>query len=194
MGYPYNSTVQNIDAVRFGSVEVAITATLGTTSGTTYTNLGVAKGVSFKEEVTRAVVGGDNAAPQYHIVKQRVVISGTLVEYDPADWNVIRGGIDIYTTSTGDGGHKSVDSGGKHAQSAFQVQLTNSVETTSATTKTLKFNAWKCFDVGGLEFALQPDEDENPMEMPFEFMAVPDSTRGTSEGLLFRIEDMQSTS
>jgi len=193
MGYPYQSSVQNIDAVRFGSAKIEISATIGTTTAT-FTNLGIAKGVSFKEEVTRAWVGGDNAEPRPLVVKQRAVISGSLVEYDPKAWDIIRGGIDIYTSSTGDGGHKGVESGGLHTQAAFQVQLTNITVSSDPTTGDFRINAWKCFDNGGLEFAFQPDEDENPMEMPFEFTAVADSTRGTSEGLLFQIIDEQSTS
>ena len=34
MGYPYQSSVQNIDAVRFGSAKVEVSATVGTTTAT----------------------------------------------------------------------------------------------------------------------------------------------------------------
>ena len=51
----------------------------------------------------------------------------------------------------------------------------------------------KCYDNGSLQFAFQPDEDENPMGIPFEFIVVPDTTRSVGEQL-YRIKDMQSTS
>lgn len=197
MGYPYQTSVQNIDGVRFGGAKLEVTATIGTTAGTTYTNLGVVKGLTIKEDVTRAWVGSDNAIPRPLVAKQRVVISGTFVEYDPTAWDIIRGGIDIFTTGGVTPSTKKVQSGGYHAQLPFQVQATNYTVTTSAvgdSTYDLRLNVWKCFDNGGLEFAFQPDEDENPMEMPFEFLGVPASSRTLASGKLFQICDEQSTS
>ena len=49
MAHPFQTTVQNVNAVRFGSAQVSITATLGDTSGATYTDLGVAQGVTFAD-------------------------------------------------------------------------------------------------------------------------------------------------
>jgi len=207
MGYPYQTSIQNIDAVRFGSAKMEVTATIGSTypawttgastGGSTYINLGIVRGLTVKEEVTRAWVGGDNVDPRPLVVKQRMIISGTLVEYDPLAWNTMRGGIDVYAASTGDSGHKEVDIGGIHIQDPFQVQATNQTVTTSAvgdTTWDMRINVWKCYDNGSLEFAFQPDEDEGPMEMPIEFLVVPDTTRNIADGLLYQILDEQSTS
>lgn len=197
MAYPFNTTVQNIDAVRFGSAQIAICTAIGTT-GTTeaYVDLGVAQGVTFKEEITRAWIGGDNAKPQPRIVKQRAIISGTLVEYDSSAWETMRGGIDLYTTGTfGVAGPSSriMETGGKRTQTAFQTRLINSLVTTSATSRFFQIHAWKCYDNSALEFAFQPDEDENPMGIPFEFVVVPAASKAVGTKL-YRIKDSQSTS
>lgn len=194
MAHPYQTDVQNIDTVRFGSAQIAITGTLGATANTTYWDLGVAQGIIFKEEIMRAWIGGDNAEPEPRVIKQRAIISGTLIEYGSSAWEMIRGNIDIYTTETGAySSTKRTETGGLRAQDAFQVRLINSIVTTTSATRTLEILAWECYDNSALEFAFQPDEDENPMGVPFEFIAMPDTTRAVGSQL-YRIKDSQSTS
>jgi len=191
MAHPYQTSVQNSDAIRFGSCKVEIGAT---TTG--YTDIGVAKGVTFSEEVTKAIIGSDNAPETHFVRKQRVVVSGTFVEFDPNHWNTLRGGIDIYTSSTGDGGHKKLETGGKHPMSSVAIQLTNTIATTAATggtTQSLILNVWKAYFDGPFTLAFQPDEGEEPMEIPFQFTGVP-ATSKTVGQQLYRITDEQSTS
>ena len=188
MGYPYQSSVVNSDAVRFGSCKVEMGATTAS-----YTTMGVAKGVTFSEEITKAIIGADNAPETHFVRKQRAVISGTFVEFDPNHWNTLRGSIDVYTSSTGDAGNKKLETGGKHPQSSVALQLTNSVETTDGTTKKLTLNVWKAYFDGPFTLAFQPDESEDPMEIPFQFTAVPSSTKTVGQQL-YRITDEQSTS
>lgn len=188
MGYPYQTTVQNGDAIRFGSMKVEVGA-----STSSLTNIGVARGVTFEEQLTYAWIGGDNAALQRRVTMQRAVISGTFVEYDPSAYNTMRGGIDVYTSSTGDGGKKIIESGGKHPQSARVVQLTNYTVSSDPTTKYLRITVWNAYYDGNMTMAFMPDEDENPLEIPFSFIGTPGSTRAVGQKL-YKIEDQQSTS
>ncbi len=193
MPAPYQTEIQNIDAIRFGSMKVE--AGSGTSS---LTNLGVAKGITFEEQITYAWIGMDNAQRQRRIVKQEVVISGSLVEFDPFALNIIRGGIDVYTSSTGDGSKKILETGGKHAQTPKIWELTNLTVSSDPTTKLLRLTVYKGFFDGNMTLAFQPDEDENPMEMPFSIIGVmstgtTDSTYIPGQGL-YKIEDFQSTS
>ena len=193
MPAPYQTTVQNIDAIRFGSMKVE--AGSGTSS---MTDLGVAKGVTFEEQITYAWIGMDNAQRQRRVVKQEVVISGSLVEFSPEDLNIIRGGIDVYTSSTGDGSKKILETGGKHVQTPKVWELTNTTVSSDPTTKLLRLTVYKGFFDGNMTLAFQPDEDENPMEMPFTIIGImstgtTDSTYVPGTGL-YKIEDFQSTS
>ena len=188
MAYPYQSSVQNSDAIRFGSCKVEVGATTSS-----YTEIGVAKGVTFSEEVTKAIIGQDNAPETHFVRKQRVIVSGSFVEFDPNAWNTMRGSIDVYTSSTGDGGSKKLETGGKHSMSSVAIQLTNSMETTDSTTKKLILNVWKAFFDGPFTLAFQPDEGEDAMEIPFQFTGVPSSTKDIGQQL-YRITDEQSTS
>ena len=193
MAYPFQTDIQNIDAIRFGSMKMEVGATTAA-----LTDIGVGKGITFEEQLTYAWIGMDNATRQRRVVKQEVVISGSLVEFSPEDLNVIRGGIDIYTTSTGDGGKKILQSGGKHAQTGKIWQLTNVTVSSDPTTKFLRLTVYKGFFDGNMTLAFQPDEDENPMEMPFSIIAI--ASTGTTEAAvvpgqnLYKIEDQQSTS
>ena len=193
MPAPYQTTVQNIDAIRFGSMKIEVGATTAA-----LTDVGVAKGVTFEEQITYAWIGMDNAQRQRRVVKQEVVISGSLVEFSPEDLNVIRGGIDVYSSSTGDGSKKILESGGKHAQTPKIYQLTNVTVSSDPTTKFLRLTAYKGFWDGNMTMAFQPDEDENPMELPFSIICV--MSTGTTASTfvpgtgLWKIEDQQSTS
>ena len=193
MPAPYQTTVQNIDAIRFGSMKVE--AGSGTSS---LTDLGVAKGVTFEEQITYAWIGMDNAQRQRRVVKQEVVISGSLVEFSPEDLNIIRGGIDVYTSSTGDGSKKILETGGKHVQTPKVWELTNITVSSDPTTKFLRLTVYKGFFDGNMTLAFQPDEDENPMEMPFTIIGI--MSTGTTASTfvpgtgLYKIEDQQSTS
>ena len=193
MPAPYQTEIQNIDSIRFGSMKVE--AGSGTSS---MTDLGVAKGVTFEEQITYAWIGMDNAQRQRRVVKQEVVISGSLVEFSPEDLNIIRGGIDVYTSSTGDGSKKILETGGKHAQTPKIWELTNTTVSSDPTTKLLRLTVYKGFFDGNMTLAFQPDEDENPMEMPFTIIGImstgeTDSTYVPGQGL-YKIEDFQSTS
>ncbi len=193
MPYPFQTVVGNIDAIRFGSMKVE--AGSGTSS---LTDLGIAKGVTFEEQITYAWIGMDNAQRLRRVVKQEVVISGSLVEFSPEDLNIIRGGIDVYTSSTGDGSKKILETGGKHAQTPKVWELTNTTVSSDPTTKFLRLTIYKGFFDGNMTLAFQPDEDENPMEMPFTIIGVmstgtTDSTFVPGTGL-YKIEDQQSTS
>ncbi len=193
MPAPYQTEIQNIDAIRFGSMKVE--AGSGTSS---MTDLGVAKGVTFDEQITYAWIGMDNAQRQRRVVKQEVVISGSLVEFDPFALNIIRGGIDVYTSSTGDGGKKILETGGKHVQTPKIWELTNTTVSSDPTTKLLRLTVYKGLFDGNMTLAWQPDEDENPMEMPFTIIGI--MSTGTTASTyvpgtgLFKIEDYQSTS
>ncbi len=193
MPYPYQTEIQNIDSIRFGSMKVE--AGPGTSS---MTDLGVAKGVTFEEQITYAWIGMDNAQRQRRVVKQEVVISGSLVEFSPENLNIIRGGIDVYSSSTGDDGHKRLETGGKHVQTPKIWELTNTTVSSDPTTKLLRLTVYKGFFDGNMTLAFQPDEDENPMEMPFTIIGImstgtTDSTYIPGQGL-YKIEDFQSTS
>jgi len=193
MGYPYQSGVQDQDAIRFGSCKVEIGATTAS-----YTTMGIAKGVTFTEEITKSIVGADNAPELHFVRKQRAVVSGTFVEYDPLIWNTIRGGIDTYTTSTGDSGWKMIETGGLHPMSSVALKLTNSRTrtvgtTTDGSTAVFEIMVWKAYWDGPFTLAFPPDEGEEPMEIPFQFTGVPSSTKTTGRKL-YRIRDMQTTS
>ena len=193
MPYPYQTVVGNIDAIRFGSMKIEVGATTAA-----LTDVGVAKGVTFEEQITYAWIGMDNAQRQRRVVKQEVVISGSLVEFSPEDLNIIRGGIDVYSSSTGDGSPKILETGGKHTQTPKIWQLTNITVSSDPTTKLLRFTVYKGFFDGNMTLAFQPDEDENPMEMPFSIIAT--MSTGTTASTyvpgkgLYKIEDFQSTS
>ena len=193
MPYPFQTVVGNIDAIRFGSMKVE--AGSGTSS---LTDLGIAKGVTFEEQITYAWIGMDNAQRLRRVVKQEVVISGSLVEFSPEDLNIIRGGIDVYTSSTGDGSKKILETGGKHAQTPKVWELTNTTVSSDPTTKFLRLTIYKGFFDGNMTLAFQPDEDENPMEMPFTIIGI--MSTGTTASTfvpgtgLYKIEDQQSTS
>jgi hypothetical protein len=189
MGYPFQTQVVNVDAIKFGSAKVEVGATTSS-----YIDLGIAQGVTFEEQNTFAWIGADNAEPKRRLVKQMAVVSGSFVEYDPNVWNTLRGGIDVYTSSTGDGGSKLLESGGRgSSQSHVSVQLTNYYETTGGTTKIFRINVWKAYFDGNMTMEFQPDESETPMSVPFSFLGINETTRVTGKKL-YRITDEQSTS
>ena len=76
--------------------------------------------------------------------------------------------------------------------------MTNITVSSDPTTKLLRFTVYKGFFDGNMTLAFQPDEDENPMEMPFSIIAT--MSTGTTASTfvpgtgLYKLEDYQSTS
>ncbi len=258
MGYPYQTNVQNENAIVFGSCKVEIGADLGSLE-----DFGIAKSVVFQEEITKSILGADNAGELHKMRKQRVMVTGSFVEFDPAKWNSMRGGIDTYSTVAGtlvsgatqdfiagkwgyndpvviehqncdkspltinsvtgsvDGAlvadtdyfvgqnedgdtvvtvidsatvttetqtitvdydytpcaSKTLKSGGKLDISTRVVRLTN----TDDQGKILRLTLYKTYIDSPINIPFQPDEGEDPAEMPFQMIGIPDPTRSAGD-------------
>ena len=272
MGYPYQTSVQNENAIIFGSCKVEIGASVGSLQ-----DFGIAKSVVFQEELTKAVLGADNAAEVHKLRKQRVLVTGSFQEFDPEKWKVLRGDIDTYSevaaaavegaeqvlasgnwdvnilyeieNQMGDGtqptinsvigsaddaltvnddydivkdpvtgkygivlqdvaqatnltttvqnltidydytpnASKTLKSGGKLDISTVVVRLTN----TDDQGKVLRLTVYKGYVDTGMNVPWQPDEGEDPAELQFQIVGIPDSSRSVGDQL-FEIYNEQA--
>ncbi len=88
------TTVQNINNVRFGSAVLEVGPTLGS-----LVNLGALKNLKFGEDFDPVKLEADNVGQFMVAIKnQTMVIEGDLMEYDLEKMSIIRGGIDTFST------------------------------------------------------------------------------------------------
>jgi len=93
----YQTTVKNLGAIKFGSAKFEISS-----NGVDWTDLGAMRELVFEEMSERSEISADNTGPiLVGIRDHRVQLSGNLMEIDLANLNVIRGGIDNYSTVDG---------------------------------------------------------------------------------------------
>lgn len=91
----YQSAVQNVNTIRFGSAKLELGNTVGT-----LVNLGVATGIEFEETFTPIIIKPDNAPEMQIGVKDHYAnIKFELWELNLSNLNLIRGGIDTYGTT-----------------------------------------------------------------------------------------------
>jgi len=104
------TTVQNSNAIRFGSGKVEVGDTVGS-----LVDLGAMRNVSFEENWDEVTIESDNAGELY--VEQRnqtAAIAGDLMEVELENLKDLRGGLDSYSTQDGSlvsGATQSVTSG-----------------------------------------------------------------------------------
>jgi len=93
----YQTTTQKSNTIRFGSAKIEVGATVDT-----LVNLGTAQNVEFKESYTPIVLKPDNA-PEITVGVREHYATATfdLWEVDLSNLNLIRGGIDTYSTVAG---------------------------------------------------------------------------------------------
>ncbi len=91
----YQSAVQNINAIKFGSAKIEVGETVGT-----LVNLGVATGIEFEETFTPIILRPDNAPEiQVGVREHYATVRFELWEIVLSNLNLIRGGIDTYSTT-----------------------------------------------------------------------------------------------
>lgn len=94
----FQSEVQNVNAIRFGSAKIEVGATVGA-----LINLGVATGIEFEESFTPIVIKPDNAPELKVGVREHyATVRFELWEIDLSNLYLIRGGMDTYTAATDD--------------------------------------------------------------------------------------------
>lgn len=93
----YQNTVQNSNAIRFGSGKLEVGDDVGS-----LVNLGAMRGIKFSDEFDVVEIETDNCAPITVGVKNHVAsVEGELVEINLTNLNNIRGGIDTLTNVAG---------------------------------------------------------------------------------------------
>ncbi len=93
----YQTGVQKINAIKFGSAKVEVGATIGA-----LVNLGVATDIEFEEEFTPIILKPDNAPEiQVGVKEHYASVRFNMWEFDLSNVNLIRGGIDTYTPIAG---------------------------------------------------------------------------------------------
>lgn len=93
----YQTAVQNVNTIKFGSAKIEIGATLGT-----LVNIGVATSIQFEEKFTPIILKPDNAPElQVGVREHYATVKFEMWEIDLTNLNLIRGGIDTLGSSAG---------------------------------------------------------------------------------------------
>ncbi|GAB7016180.1 hypothetical protein [Methanogenium cariaci] len=177
----YQTTIQDEDAIRLGSVKFEVAAYSDTPS---YTDLGAMKNTKLVESIEFASIEPDNAPPIKRVNKQAVVITGDWQEPTLSGLNLLRGGIDTYSAVAGT---DTFSTGGKSDVGYIKVQLTN----TNAASKTYVVAVKKAQITKGLEQAFGADGELTTAAVPLEITGEVDLTEDAGEQL-FSITDMQA--
>ncbi len=91
----YQSTVQNVNAIKFGSAAIEVGETVGT-----LINIGAATGIEFEETFTPIILKPDNAPEvQVGVREHYATVRFDLWEIDLSNLYMMRGGIDTYDTT-----------------------------------------------------------------------------------------------
>jgi hypothetical protein len=96
MDYPFQTKAQLKSSIRFGSCKIEIGDDVGSLK-----DIGIVKGVTFAEELTKRILGADNAEELHFVGKQRARVTGDQQELDLAKLFEIRGEIESYSTVAG---------------------------------------------------------------------------------------------
>lgn len=179
----YQTTIQDDDAIRLGSVKIEVAAYSDTPS---YTDLGAMKNTKLVESIEFASIEPDNAPPIKRVKKHTVVITGEWQEPTLSGLNLLRGGLDTFTAVAGT---DTFSTGGKTTLGYLKLQLTN----TNASSKTYVVKVHKAQATKGLDQAFGADGELVNAAIPIELTGEVDPTEAVGEQL-FTITDMQAPS
>jgi len=91
------TTIQKSDTIRFGSAKFEVSD-----DDISYEDLGAMRGVAFRESWEELLVESDNAGQvKVGVRNQKAELSGDLLEFNLTQLNLLRGGIDVYSTQAG---------------------------------------------------------------------------------------------
>jgi len=96
MAYPFQTTVQKVNSIRFGSCKIEIGDGVESLE-----DVGIVKNVKFTEELTFTDRGADNAELVRFLRKVRAVVTGDQEELDLSVLFKVRGEMDTYSTVAG---------------------------------------------------------------------------------------------
>ncbi len=157
----------------------------------TYTNLGLARGVSITEALTKYETQADNGpAPVEGVADQSVELKFDLLEFYLPSIDGIRGGIDTQTETssgtyiTGGSTIQQLKVGGKQEITAKAFKFTNYKMVSSATSETV-IVVYSTTIASGLALAFAADRATDPvMPLPFTIMGKLDASRTKGDQLM----------
>jgi hypothetical protein len=196
MPYFQNTGLTNSGTLLLGSAKIEIAASVGAS----FTNLGLARGVSITESLTKFSVQADNGPTPIHGVSdQTVELSFDLLEFYLPSIDEIRGGIDTQAeTSSGTWITSSttiqqLKVGGKTEMASKVFKFTNYKMVSAATVETV-IVVYSSTIAEGLSLAFQPDRAEDPvMPIPFRILGELDASRTRGDQLMIIETEMGIT-
>ena len=179
-----NTGLATTGSLMMGSVKVEVAASaLGT-----YTNLGLARGVSITENIVPYAVQADNGPDPIHgISRQTATVEFEMMEFYLPTLDILRGtGLDLdnhttgtYLTTT----CRILTTGGLSELNDRAVKFTNHKLVSAATVETV-IVFYKAHITSGLQIALKSDNDEDPVNVyPQTLEAVMDTERAAGDQL-----------
>ena len=168
-------------------------ATAGTSSVTSFTNLGAGIVSSFGHNITKYDVQSGNAPdPIEGVANETFTISGEFIEYDGEELTKAMGGMMTRATTgaTASSDNSIITAGGATTitSKAFLLKNTRIISATSSITNVFVYNA--TFETG-LQFTAKSDNDTDPISvMGWTITGKPLTTRDTNDQL-FRISHRQ---
>jgi hypothetical protein len=179
-------TVSNSNAFVMGSCKIHISASTekSTTTGS-FMNLGSARGVKITESWDSLEIETDNT-PKIIIgaKNQQITIEGSLLELNFQKLQLLRGGVDSFSTTT-----FIFNSGGNTTITPQAIYLTH---TGASSSQTVQATIYYASVTEGMQLAFPADDKTEVMEIPFKIKGVCQSTR-TAGNQLYSIVDTRTS-
>jgi hypothetical protein len=181
MGY---QTTANSNAFIMGSCKIHISgSTEKSTTTALFLELGAARGVKITETWDNVEIETDNT-PKITLgaKNQQITVEGNLLELNFEKLELMRGGIDTFSTTT-----FTFDTGGNVTIAPQAIYLTH----TTASTETVQATIFYASLTEGLTISFPGDDKTEVAEIPFKFVGKCQSTR-TAGAQLYSIVDNRS--
>jgi len=141
-----------------------------TTAGGSWTNLGLGRGFTFTEEITKYNSQANNGPdPLEGVAKQEAVATFELIEWYPPSWDAMRGGLldienasSVSTYISGTPTANVFSTGGLQELAAKAYKFVNTKKVSASTVQTI-IVLYKAYIDSGLAFTSVSDNAEDPI-------------------------------
>ena len=164
-----------------GSAIIEIPSSAGSA---TYINMGAASGIKITESWELSETETGSMIPNYEPRNHQIIVEADLFEFNLGYLNIIRGGIDIYSSAS-----TTFTSGGLSSMNSLPVRITNTGPTSS---QAIIFDIYNAHIAEGMTIPFNADDSIDVSLNKLKMIGTCQSSR-TAGAMLYNITDTRTT-